>query len=80
MANSSLPNCFFFVERNTYRTKYESLRAKLYQSCTVANLAINANTTEGELFHALWCVADLLNRACGEFETLKASDLESSEH
>ena len=80
MANDSLSKCFFFVDRGIYQNKYESIRAKLYQSCTVANLAINSETTECELFNALWCVADLLKQARDEFDILKASDLDSIEH
>ena len=80
MADGSLSKCFFFVDRGINQNKYESIRAKLYQSCAVANLAINSDPTESDLFHVIWCVADLLEQARDEFDILKASDLESIEH
>lgn len=66
------------IKGDSYKTAHESLCAKLQQTKTIANVAVKGNLTDGELFHVLWCLADLLGAACEQCECLKARDFASN--
>ena len=62
-----------------YQSAYESLCAKLQQAYTLSEVLANGDMTDSQMHRLIWCLADLLEVACNQCETLTASDFESVE-
>lgn len=65
--------------KGSHQTKREALNAKLRQAKSVAKIAVHGNPSEEDIFHALWCVLEMLEEISKAFEAMTPQDFEPKE-